>query len=550
MSMFVTDNKELMSQWDYNKNNNIDLSKLTTGSEKEVWWLCTKGHSWKQKVNRRINHKCPYCSGRLAIKGVNDLKTLYPLLANEFDELKNEISSDLVSPRSGKKYWWKCSVCGYEWQATPHNRNNKSLSTGCPNCSKRTQTSYPEQVLFYYLRKNYSDTVNRYNDIFNNGMEIDIYIPSLQIGIEYDGELWHDGTDSYIKEKKKYDICKKNEIKLIRVKENYLGEKDTADIYITIKRHPNNDEIYRVINELETYIPLTKKFDLDNEESNIRASYMLALEKKSVAVEYSYLKEEWNYEKNKDLKPESIYSGSDIKVWWKCDKKHEWEATVSSRTRGSGCPYCAGKKVLFGFNDLRTTNAKLIEEWNYEKNSQNPENYTKSSNFKVWWKCNKGHEWEATINSRTHGNSCPYCSGRSAIKGINDLATTNPLLLKEWNYEKNNNLKPTDLKSGSGKKVWWKCGKGHEWEATIYNRISGTNCPYCNNKKVLVGYNDLMTTNYSLCKEWNYEKNKTMIPQMFTNGSHKKVWWKCDKGHEWEAEIRYRVRGTNCPYCK
>ena len=82
-------------------------------------------------------------------------------------------------------------------------------------------------------------------------------------------------------------------------------------------------------------------------------------------------------------------------------------------------------------------------------------------------------------------------------------------LLAEWNWEKNLELKfdPRLLTVGSGKKVWWKCSNGHEWQATIDGRNSGRGCPYCSGNKVLKGYNDLQTINPNLAKEWNYEKN-------------------------------------------
>jgi len=52
----------------------------------------------------------------------------------------------------------------------------------------------------------------------------------------------------------------------------------------------------------------------------------------------------------------------------------------------------------------------------------------------------------------------------------------NEKLMKEWNFDKNNNLEPSDFMSNSNKKVWWKCKEGHEWEAVIYSRTAGRNC--------------------------------------------------------------------------
>jgi len=106
-----------------------------------------------------------------------------------------------------------------------------------------------------------------------------------------------------------------------------------------------------------------------------------------------------------------------------------------------------------------------------------------NSNKKAWWKCKKGHEWQATINSRNNGIGCPYCAGKKVLPGYNDLATTNPELALEWHPNRNESLSPTMVTSGSHKKVWWKCNKGHEWQATIDKRNRGNRCPVCAKEK-------------------------------------------------------------------
>ena len=159
-------------------------------------------------------------------------------------------------------------------------------------------------------------------------------------------------------------------------------------------------------------------------------------------------------------------------------------------------------------NSLFEKYPDLLKEWDFEKNKGlSPWDVSPNSNKKVWWKCSQGHEWQATINSRNKGNGCPYCSGRFAVTGKNDLQTVNPTLAKEWNYKKNSNLKPEFFTANSGQKVWWMCKDGHEWEAKVNNRSNGRGCPFCSNKKVLEGYNDLFTTNPDLAKEWNYKRN-------------------------------------------
>ena len=265
----------------------------------------------------------------------------------------------------------------------------------------------------------------------------------------------------------------------------------------------------------------------------------------------SNLTPKWHLTKNGDLTPEMVTAGSTKKVWWQCSKGHEWQATVSDRNRGRGCPYCSGKRVLKGFNDLVTQNPELALDWHPNKNADlKPDMVTAGSSKKVWWKCAKGHEWQARIADRNNGSDCPYCSERSVLQGFNDLATINPQLAKEWHPTKNDSLTPDMVTANSRKKVWWRGKCGHEWQSVIGSRSKGSGCPYCSGQKVLKCFNDLATINPELSKEWHITKNGVLFPDMVTVFSNQKVWWKCAKGHEWQAIIANRSKGRGCPYCR
>ena len=123
--------------------------------------------------------------------------------------------------------------------------------------------------------------------------------------------------------------------------------------------------------------------------------------------------------------------------------------------------------------------------------------------------------------------------------------------MAEWHWEKNNELgiDPTQTTCGSGKKAWWKCSNGHEYESQINNRNNSHSCPYCSGNKVLSGYNDLETTHPFLAKEWHPTKNTIIFPKDISFGSTKKVWWLGSCGHEWEASPNIRSKGCGCPVC-
>jgi len=77
---------------------------------------------------------------------------------------------------------------------------------------------------------------------------------------------------------------------------------------------------------------------------------------------------EWDHEKNKHYDPTVITCGSGKRVWWKCKNNHSWNTKIAGRQNGMiGCPYCAGKRVISGKNDLFTVRKDLLSEWDYKK---------------------------------------------------------------------------------------------------------------------------------------------------------------------------------------
>ena len=466
-----TVNPTLAKEWNYEKNNELTPVEVTPYSSKKVWWKCNKGHEWQATINHRNNGSgCPYCAGQKVIKGHNDLQTCNPTLAQEWNYEKNKGLTPVdIMPNSNKKVWWKCQK-GHEWQASVVNRN---YGNGCPICNSERQTSFPEYAIVYYLKKYGLDVMHSYR---GQGYELDIYIPSKKTAIEYDGYFWH-------KNKTKNDLdknlrCQKDGIKLYRIREDLPLLNDSSVDYVVQKNQKDLSKTLEYI--LNKIIGTDVDIDIERDAIHIENLREFTEKENSILFSNPEIAKEWNYEKNVNLKPENFSVNSNKKIWWKCQKGHEWQARISSRSSGNGCPYCSGQKILKGSNDLQTVNPILAKEWNYEKNKGlTPEDVMPSSTKKVWWKCSQGHEWEATIGSRNSGNGCPYCSGRFAIKGKNDLQTINPHLAEEWNYEKNNGLTPADVMPNSGKKVWWKCSEGHEWQAKIQSRNNGSGCPIC-----------------------------------------------------------------------
>mgnify|MGYP000012367874 FL=1 len=266
-----------------------------------------------------------------------------------------------------------------------------------------------------------------------------------------------------------------------------------------------------------------------------------------------YLLEEWDDEKNLPLTPDGVTHGSHTVAWWRCGRDHSWQAAIYSRTMGSGCPYCSGKKVQLGFNDLASQFPDIAAQWDVEKNAPTrPCDVASGSHRAVWWRCEKGHSWHAIIRSRVAGCGCPVCAGRLVVPGENDLASLYPELMQEWDTEKNGTLTPQQVTASSNRKAWWRCRLGHSYVAVIASRTGrGTGCPYCMNRKVLCGFNDLATLEPEVAREWHPTLNGALTPDKVTAGSHRRVWWQCANGHVWKALIYSRagVQKCGCPVC-
>jgi hypothetical protein len=242
-----------------------------------------------------------------------------------------------------------------------------------------------------------------------------------------------------------------------------------------------------------------------------------------------------------------VTSGSSESVLWRCNEGHEWKTAPSNRVNSdSGCPVCSGKRLFSdAFPEL------LTKQFAADLNpGVSLTQLTLGSGKKIWWRCEVGHEWKAALSSRARANrNCPYCAGQKATSDRN-LAFDNPYLAAQWDYKKNGTFTPKDFLSGSGKKIWWSCEHNHSWRATIASRNSGLGCPFCGNKVVDEG-NNLAVLHPEIAEQWNFEKNDPLTPNQFVPGSGAKVWWKCKRGHAWQANIASRANyGTQCPQCR
>lgn len=198
------------------------------------------------------------------------------------------------------------------------------------------------------------------------------------------------------------------------------------------------------------------------------------------------------------------------------------------------------RKLIVGENDLKS----LFPEVAKQANGWDPSLILPGSNKKLEWKCSRGHIWIAQPWERTGKNKtgCPYCSNKRVLPGFNDLLTRYPEIAIEadgWD--------PTMVMPGSSKKHSWRCKLGHTWSVSPNSRTNNENgCPYCSNKQVWEGFNDLQTRYPLIAREAdNWDPKKVIF------STKKKFNWLCPRGHSFKASVGERTgtHKTGCPYC-
>ncbi len=490
----ATLNPELAKEWHPTKNKDLTPHAVVLGSNKKVWWKCPKGndHEWETTVvDRNEGGRCPVCANRKIVNS-NCLATLRPNLAKEWHPTKNEKRTPYnTHPGSSFKVWWKCKH-GHEWRVAVEKRTARN--TGCPKCCKKT--TLPELRIFSELKTIFPSIQHR---TMIKGYEVDIYIPELKVGIEYDGVFWH--KNSTEKDKKKNKALE-TEILLFRAREKGLSKISSRDIELNAI-NISVESIKKILRSILEYTNIKSKEALSKIEQYLELKGWAASEyftklcternhidyEKAISYLFPKLAKEWHPTKNDPLLPEYFSPGSNKKVWWKCPKAedHVWEAAINSRVRGCGCSICAGQKAVH-LNCLATLYPDLSKQWHPTKNKElTPYDVRPGSHNKFWWKCPKGddHEWQSELRHRVNGIGCPFCSNKRISKD-NCLAATHPELAKEWHPTKNKDINPRNVTYGLVQKVWWKCpkGKDHEWQAFIANRTRrGDGCPFCARRK-------------------------------------------------------------------
>ena len=235
-----------------------------------------------------------------------------------------------------------------------------------------------------------------------------------------------------------------------------------------------------------------------------------------------------------------------------CPVGHAYSSRLLASDKGvSQCPACRNNPP-HTYDDLRSAAPHLVNELNPALNGGlAAEDISASSTLKLAWTCARGHTYVATPASRTTTNStCPVCTKRVVVAGVNDLATTNRMLASEFHPSEYPRRATVMVAAGSTTNILWLCAEGHSFRAPIAARAAGQNCPTCTTAAKHASARSLMESHPDIAKQWHPTRNYPRSPADYVHGSRNLAWWVCDDGHEYSQRIERRtVAGNGCPIC-
>ena len=348
--------RDLLDQWDGSRNGTLTPDTVSYGSRQKLWWRCEQGHVWQAAVYTRAGGEsgCPYCAGKRPWPGFNDLASRFPDLASRFPDLAKEWHPTKNGDLTPDQVLWGSNRRVW-WQcARGHvwDARVKSRAAGAGCPYCASRQISPGDN---DLAAQYSDLAAQWHPTKNGDLRPQDVVAGSRRKVWWQcpkGHVWQAAIASRAGGGAGCPVCAGKQV--------VPGENDLATLF-------------------------------------------------------PQLAQQWDREKNGALTPQQVSSYSNRAAWWRCPLGHSWRAAISARAWGSDCPYCAGRKVLPGFNDLATRDPAVAAEWDPDLNGAlTPQMVTAGSHKKAWWRCPENHVWKAVVYSRTGPKhcGCPVCAGK------------------------------------------------------------------------------------------------------------------------------------------
>lgn len=527
----------LLAQWDSEANGELTAHDVVCRSLVKVAWKCPEcGFSWREAPARRTKRgfdDCLACAGVALVPGRNDLATTHPGIAAEWHPTKNPFPASQAFSDFGQQVWW-LGACGHEWMAPIAKRTGSAEGALCPYCSGRKALAGFNDVatLAPELAAKWHPSKNR-----NAGPESTSVCASREVYL-WDGPLshiWRETPRKWLERNGMADVLAPFDAVVDAARAADAGR--PSDVREAMERGKSSVKWIRWLGQQGLNMTLRE--------------WCTAFRRDDIAFE-------WDIERNGGATPDDVSRASTMRAWWKGPCGHVYQMGVRERTfRDNGCPYCAHVRVLAGFNSAECLSASIPKFWHPEKNGGlTPDAVSDRTAKRIWFQCpDCGYEWQESLRL-THeaARRCPACNpgrARYDVPGANDLAAVRPDVSRQWHPTLNGDLRPEDVRPGSTKRVWWTGACGHVWREPVSRRSPRVDdsCPFCANRKLLAGFNDLETRCPDAATEWDRVRNGGLTPSQVRFNESRKVWWTGSCGHSWEASPADRAAGMGCPYC-
>lgn len=411
---FASQYPELAAEFDLDDNDGKKPGDYLPHCNDYFNWKCKRGHKFRARMNNRVNNNspCPYCAGEIPIPGENDAATLYPHLAEEYaEDLNDGHKLSEYFPKSNQYANWRCKR-GHVWPARIDHRTD---GQNCPYCEGLKvipeETSFavrhPRMAKQWHRTKNHGVTpweVAEFSHfeatwVCPKGHEypMPVYRRSRGCGCSVcSGKRVLAGYNDIESQAPnlalEWDEERNGDIKPSMVA---LHSNDRYHWKCTVCGHrwetsPNN-------RSRGTGCPACNHCCVD---PNVN----------SLAVVNPKLAGEFVLKLNYPLTPRDVAGYDNRDYWWTCDEGHSWQASPANRNKGTECPYCIGKRPIPGVDDLASQAPELSKRLHPTKNGKKTAvdyfiDYTRD----VWWQCEQGHSFRASIRSMVAGWRCKVC---------------------------------------------------------------------------------------------------------------------------------------------
>ena len=407
-----TEAPELEAFWDWDKNTHLDPKVLLKGSDKKAWWVCANGHSLEKRIDSFYRSGCGICSNKVLLQGFNDLATVRPDLAKEFDFARNNGQSpqDFLYG-SAAMVWWLCAL-KHSFRAKISQRNFGN--TACPYCSRKA--TLPG---FNDLATKYPKVAKRWNHKLNSPIQPSEVASTSRTKYWWDctkGHSWLASPAELTNGEQGCAVCANRQI--------VAGINDLQTLYpdiaATLAPGRNPNDFARTVgshSRTKAWWLCERNHEYCVSVYQRQAAGCAYCANQRVLAGYNDLASQ-NPKAAKhflsarnNVDPSEVLVSSRVSFWWVCDLGHEFSRSPSSVFKGVWCPFCGGTELLKGFNDLATAAPEIAAEWHPTKNNQlTATDVMNGSHRKFWWLCEEGHAYEQSGKKRRAGQGCPTCA--------------------------------------------------------------------------------------------------------------------------------------------